>query len=532
MEPQKTMSLLNFKPHLSCMLLTIILITGFCRGQSQPDACSPSLKSSLNDNNDVKKMQNKIVALQKTVDGQKEIIADLEKQFAAFKQNTFGNNSQPEIPKEKSLVAASPSKEEFKVTPAMLTKAFAGKARLQDGKLTLTYTFRNEQELNDFQVDGHAIIQNGTLTVRGDTKVTHKVVFDSNVAMSCEIGLGNRGGEHFRTTDGIWVKGHHFNVWWLGIGVDDKELGVEQFNPSQSDGPSDINTFFPLKFMAEDKHIQVCFGSVELAGQTYKPFQGQLQFCGGSSRDSFRNLTIRGYMDKNWAKDFFKPFASKNILDANIAQADLNNGLVAYYQFKGNSNDTSGNNNNGVTHGATATCDRNGTPNSAYYFNGINNYVQIPSSPSLDIRGSVSLCAWVKNNSDDDGQIIWRGDGRPGTDPYQLHISHRQMYFEVDRGDGLLGYYNPSTDIVDNAWHFWVGVFDETTSKSYLYKDNVLQNIINVRKPIQYDTSQIWNMIGAVDAGTWQFFCGSIDDVRIYNRALTHAEVTALRMRR
>lgn len=51
------------------------------------------------------------------------------------------------------------------------------------------------------------------------------------------------------------------------------------------------------------------------------------------------------------------------------------NGLVAYYPFNGNANDESGNGNNGIIHGATLTTDRCGKTDSAYYFNGISNFI-------------------------------------------------------------------------------------------------------------------------------------------------------------
>ncbi len=58
-----------------------------------------------------------------------------------------------------------------------------------------------------------------------------------------------------------------------------------------------------------------------------------------------------------------------------ITHAGLSDGLVAYYPFNGNANDESGNGNNGIVHGATLTADRSGNANSAYSFNGIDNYI-------------------------------------------------------------------------------------------------------------------------------------------------------------
>ena len=56
---------------------------------------------------------------------------------------------------------------------------------------------------------------------------------------------------------------------------------------------------------------------------------------------------------------------------------DLKNGLVGYYPFNGNANDESGNRNNGSVIGASLTSDRNGNPNSAYFFNGRSDYISI-----------------------------------------------------------------------------------------------------------------------------------------------------------
>jgi len=70
-----------------------------------------------------------------------------------------------------------------------------------------------------------------------------------------------------------------------------------------------------------------------------------------------------------------------------FAQVNLNQGLVAYYPFSGNANDQSGNNNNNPGfNNATLTTDRFGNPNSAYSFNGIDNYIQIPNNPSQSLN--------------------------------------------------------------------------------------------------------------------------------------------------
>src|SRR6187397_3320545 len=76
------------------------------------------------------------------------------------------------------------------------------------------------------------------------------------------------------------------------------------------------------------------------------------------------------------------------------AQVDLSKGLMAYYPFNGNANDASGNGNNPIFNNATLTADYYGNTNSAYYFNGVNNYIEIPNSPSLN-PAEFTLCAMV-----------------------------------------------------------------------------------------------------------------------------------------
>jgi hypothetical protein len=72
------------------------------------------------------------------------------------------------------------------------------------------------------------------------------------------------------------------------------------------------------------------------------------------------------------------------------------NGQVAYYPFNGNANDLSGNNNNGTVYGATSTADRHGISNRAYLFDGVNDYIEINHSSSLNLSQQISISFWAK----------------------------------------------------------------------------------------------------------------------------------------
>ncbi|MHC4436956.1 MAG: M56 family metallopeptidase, partial [Planctomycetota bacterium] len=154
--------------------------------------------------------------------------------------------------------------------------------------------------------------------------------------------------------------------------------------------------------------------------------------------------------------------------------------------------------------------------NYALQFDGTDDYVKIPASNSLDIRGSLTLSAWVKNNGDNDGQIIWRGDNQSARDPYELHIDSGKMEFRID--GGKRGCYRISSDkLADNRWHFWSGVYDKLGGEIRLYQDAVLVSAMDIEGDIGYDTSTMWNMIGAVDFGNWQHFKGLIDEAQIWS---------------
>ncbi len=70
--------------------------------------------------------------------------------------------------------------------------------------------------------------------------------------------------------------------------------------------------------------------------------------------------------------------------------------LVAYYPFNGNAHDESGNNHHGTVHGAALVPDRLGNPASAYAFDGLNDFIEIPNDDSLNFRQAVSINFWMK----------------------------------------------------------------------------------------------------------------------------------------
>ena len=93
-------------------------------------------------------------------------------------------------------------------------------------------------------------------------------------------------------------------------------------------------------------------------------------------------------------------------LTVNDVIPDLITGLVASYPFDGDTNDASGNGNDGTLNGASWT---NGKSGSALSFNGSSDEVNIPHSDSLNIQGDFTIEAWIKTQSPvQQGFIFWK----------------------------------------------------------------------------------------------------------------------------
>ena len=198
------------------------------------------------------------------------------------------------------------------------------------------------------------------------------------------------------------------------------------------------------------------------------------------------------------------------------ASADLNDGLIAYYPFNGNANDESGNGNDGTVYGATLTMDRFGNVDSAYSFDGVDDYIRIPDSTSLDITGDLTISAWI--NTSENFHIIFSNmlEVSPH-DGYSLRISDGKVRF-MSGGGNLYS----DTLINTGTWRHIAVTLSGTTA--IIYVDGEFDSSGTVGVPTANTVDQT---IGA-SYSPWYFLKGFIDDVAIYNRALSEYEVQAI----
>jgi hypothetical protein len=212
------------------------------------------------------------------------------------------------------------------------------------------------------------------------------------------------------------------------------------------------------------------------------------------------------------------------------ARADLTNGLVAYYPFNGNAHDETGNGNNGSVSGAILVRDRFGNENSAYGFNGTNSYIQVarlvtsgqPFTWSVWFRPGFSqtnLACSIMNQGQPPIRISPEFRINPAGAPGTI------WFYSYDTTAHLM-YSSRRSQWDTNSW-YQVIVTSDAGGNRYLFVNGQLEaTATNVPFGQQNTNLYIGANIGQVPGEG--YFLGAIDDIRIYNRALTPQDVSNL----
>ena len=266
-------------------------------------------------------------------------------------------------------------------------------------------------------------------------------------------------------------------------------------------------------------------GTSDNIGSSYNPNNKFIIGCGRSTDDQFFN----GKID-----DIRIYHRALNECEINYLYSDnpglTNHGLSAHYPFSGNANDTTGQGHDGVVFGdPTITADRFGNLNSAYEFDGVNDYIDTYSTFDYDHR---SVSVWINPY-----EIIGSGGSGENTlvhvaltqDDYNL----RYGLFRVDIDNEILklwagGAYGTFEfqPIEVNNWYHIVLVRNEDTTRYYVngaFLGN--RSSDNIGSSYHPNSNLI---IGAGRSTVDQFFKGKIDDIRIYSKALNTCEIDQL----
>jgi hypothetical protein len=226
------------------------------------------------------------------------------------------------------------------------------------------------------------------------------------------------------------------------------------------------------------------------------------------------------------------------ILSAQTIKAQLpsyipTNGLVGYWPFNGNANDNSGNNNNGIVNQLTWGIDRFGIPNSTAEFNGdYRRAIRVPN-PNATFNNEFTYSFWLKINTPLSyyNSIIGALGYCQLYGPYPSYISAGvvgKLGFS-----GYLGYNNSNNTIDDGNWHPGVMVVNWTGGIVNIYIDGILNATSTfapqvVVQPPFFEFGQNYGMINDPVQGPQNIFAGELDDIGIWNRALSQQEITNL----
>lgn len=243
---------------------------------------------------------------------------------------------------------------------------------------------------------------------------------------------------------------------------------------------------------------------------------------------------------------------NRTIVNAPIVNTDtLQSGLIAYYPFNGNANDETLNKNHGTSHGATLTDDRNGKANSAYHFiKSEKALIKLNNIMPINNLKKVTIVCWAKKDFKTDNGVIFGswysgpdGDmGGPSTAPIGLYCaltfdspsSYSDVSVSVMGGDQLTTYREPIS--FPTEWNMYTVVFDGSnpvkTERLKIYINTIQKHLPDDsydRVPQAIGNLSNIALIGARGSNTGEFinayFNGSIDDVRVYDKALTTKEV-------
>jgi hypothetical protein len=354
--------------------------------------------------------------------------------------------------------------------------------------------------------------------------------------------------------------GHSTTYCWNGI-IDDirvytRALSDQEVHSLYHEGGWDTTNHAPIANAGPDQTIYIdslSFASVTLDGSASSDKDGDTLTYVWKQADTTLATGVRPIIQL--------PLGSHTItlvvddgrggLDTDQVVIDIKhslNGLVAYYPFNGNANDSSGNGYNATYINAVLVADRFGSDSSAYNFNGSNSTIQygdILDDVFCTPVAKFSIVGWAKTRTygsftSGGGFIIGKSAGGPG--PYQWNISHADgVVYDGVFSDSLAHNYIALTiPMSANQWFQFALVFDGSLPEMQRIKNYINSSSSNV---------SVYRHIGTLGASTMNthhqvtigasytgndnqlrssFYDGIIDDIRIYNRPLTVAEIDSL----
>ena len=196
-------------------------------------------------------------------------------------------------------------------------------------------------------------------------------------------------------------------------------------------------------------------------------------------------------------------------------------GIVAWWKAEGDANDLIGTNNGVLVNGVSFT---SGEVGQAFSFNG-NQYVDIADSPSLEITNTITVEAWINRFSTGSQHSIVEKYFCPAGGGYAFRVnSNDKLEFYTEDDCHNASNATGSTTLQANQWYHVVGLWDG--SNIQVYVNGIIDGTFSSTRNPKFGTTPL--RIGARGDDTATRFYGLIDEVAIYNRALSANEIQAI----
>lgn len=204
-------------------------------------------------------------------------------------------------------------------------------------------------------------------------------------------------------------------------------------------------------------------------------------------------------------------------------------GLVAQYLFNADAQDVSGNNNDGyIKGGVFTTRDRFGNACGAMQFNGTDGYIHVPHSPSLSQpQSAYTIALWFKaSDGSEYSDLQWmticcKSNSREessNSPQFRLQSTRYTVSMNTEFTE------NFDHQIKFDTWYHYAVTYDGDYCRVYLNN----KEIVSWQYNTSFSPNQLAMEIGRDLPGNIEYFCGVMDELYIYDRALSPREVTAL----
>jgi hypothetical protein len=209
-------------------------------------------------------------------------------------------------------------------------------------------------------------------------------------------------------------------------------------------------------------------------------------------------------------------------------------GLVAYYPFNGNANDASGNGNHGTVYGATPTTDRYGNPDSAYSFDGIDDYIILPNESNFDLSEfSIIMTVKIPDYSQE-SWLISKGLNfgnftiKINDENHQYWPGYAVYVHDVSLSSNWSAVIDLSEPVPLNEYFQIAVTVGPDGYKGYINCDLKTQYTGIPSPQLNDDPVTIGYGYRHPITSYEYFFSGDIDEVRIYDTALSESEIRNL----